>query len=247
MQQLIHKTAIVTGASKGIGAAIAKHIAKEGANVIVNYASDHKGAEAVVHEILANGGQAHSIQADLTKQEDVQRLFSETQKKYGSLDILVNNVGIYKFEPIETVTEQEFHRQFNSNVLSVILSIQESLKYFGDKGGSIINISSVASVKATAGAMVYSASKSAVDAVTKTMAKELGNRKIRVNSILPGPTHTDGNKIAGTDIEKYIVANTSLGRIGHVDDTAHLTVFLATDQSSWITGQQIGVSGGFDL
>lgn len=247
MQQLIHKTVIVTGASKGIGAAIAKHMAHEGANVVVNYATDRQGAEAVVHDIITKGGQAHCVQADLCKQEEVQRLFAETQKKYRSLDVLVNNAGIYKFEPIETVTEQEFHRQFNSNVLSVMLSIQESLKYFAEIGGSIINISSVAAVKATPSAMVYSASKSAVDTITKTMAKELGNRKIRVNSILPGPTHTDGNPIAGTDIEKYIASNTALGRIGHVDDTAHLAAFLASDAASWITGQQIAVSGGFEL
>jgi 3-oxoacyl-[acyl-carrier protein] reductase/7-alpha-hydroxysteroid dehydrogenase len=246
MTKLKNKTAIVTGASKGIGAEIAKAIAREGAKVTVNYFSDHDGAESVVKTITKNGGTAIAVKANITKSEEVKNLFEESNKAFGDLDILVNNAGVYNFEPIEVVTEKEFHHQFNNNVLSTIICIQEALKSFNINGASIINISSIASVKPTPMSVVYSASKSAVDSITQTLSKELGAKNIRVNSILPGPTQTEGNQIAGTDIENFVVANTSLGRIGQPSDVSELAVFLASDDSSWITGQKIGVSGGFE-
>lgn len=246
MNKLKNKTAIVTGASKGIGAEIAKAMAREGAKVIVNYFSDHNGAESVVATITKNGGTAIAIKANITKSDDVKNLFEESNKAFGKLDILVNNAGVYNFEPIEVVTEKEFHHQFNHNVLSTIICIQEALKSFNKNGASIVNISSIASVKPTPMSLVYSASKSAIDSITQTLSKELGTRNIRVNSILPGPTQTEGNQISGTDIENFVVANTSLGRIGQPNDISELAIFLASDDSSWITGQKIGVSGGFE-
>ncbi len=246
MNKLKDKTAIVTGASKGIGAEIAKAIAREGAKVIVNYFSDHNGAESVVKTITKNGGTAIAIKANITKSEDVKNLFEESNKAFGNLDILINNAGVYNFEPIEVVTEKEFYHQFSNNVLSTIICIQEALKIFNKDGASIINISSIASVKPTPMSVVYSASKSAVDSITQTLSKELGAKNIRVNSILPGPTQTEGNQIAGTEIENFVVASTSLGRIGQPKDISELAVFLASDDSSWITGQKIGVSGGFE-
>jgi 3-oxoacyl-[acyl-carrier protein] reductase/7-alpha-hydroxysteroid dehydrogenase len=245
MNKLKNKTAVVSGASKGIGSEIAKALAREGAKVIVNYFSDQRGADAVVKAITKNGGIAIAIKADITKEQDVKNLFENSFKEFGKLDILVNNAGIYNFEPIEAVTSKEFYRQFNSNVFGTILCIQEGLKKINEKGGSIINISSIASVKPTPMSLVYSASKSAVDSITQTLSKELGEKNIRVNSILPGPTQTDGNQIIGTDIEKFVVANTPLGRVGKPNDISELAVFLASDDSSWITGQKIGVSGGF--
>ncbi len=245
MNKLKNKTAVVSGASKGIGSEIAKALAREGAKVIVNYFSDQRGADAVVKAITKNGGIAIAIKADITKEQDVKNLFENSFKEFGKLDILVNNAGIYNFEPIEAVTSKEFYRQFNSNVLGTILCIQEGLKKINEKGGSIINISSIASVKPTSMSLVYSASKSAVDSITQTLSKELGEKNIRVNSILPGPTQTDGNQIIGTDVEKFVVANTPLGRVGKPNDISELAVFLASDDSSWITGQKIGVSGGF--
>jgi 3-oxoacyl-[acyl-carrier protein] reductase/7-alpha-hydroxysteroid dehydrogenase len=245
MNKLKNKTAVVSGASKGIGSEIAKALAREGAKVIVNYFSDQRGADAVVKAITKNGGIAIAIKADITKEQDVKNLFENSFKEFGKLDILVNNAGIYNFEPIEAVTSKEFYRQFNSNVLGTILCIQEGLKKINEKGGSIINISSIASVKPTPMSLVYSASKSAVDSITQTLSKELGEKNIRVNSILPGPTQTDGNQIIGTDVEKFVVANTPLGRVGKPNDISELAVFLASDDSSWITGQKIGVSGGF--
>jgi 3-oxoacyl-[acyl-carrier protein] reductase len=240
------KTAVVTGASKGIGAGIAKALAQHGTKVVVNYASDIKGAEAVVKTITENGGTAVAIQADVTQAAEVKRLFEEATKQFGKIDTLVNNAGVYKFEPLEAVTTEEFHRQFNSNVLGTILSIQEALKYFNENGGSIINISSVASVKATPMAMVYTATKSAVDGVTRCLSKELGVKKIRVNAILPGPTQTEGNPVAGTPMEDYIAGQTPLGRVGKPEDISMLAVFLASDDAAWITGQKITVSGGYD-
>ena len=246
MTKLKNKTAIVTGASKGIGAEIAKAIAREGAKVIVNYFSDDNGAESVVKTITKNGGTAIAIKANITKSEDVKNLFEQSNKAFGNLDILINNAGVYNFEPIEVVTEKEFYHQFSNNVLSTIICIQEALKIFNKDGASIINISSIASVKPTPMSVVYSASKSAVDSITQTLSKELGAKNIRVNSILPGPTQTEGNQIEGTEIENFVVANTSLGRIGQPKDISELAVFLASDDSSWITGQKIGVSGGFE-
>jgi len=246
MYTVKNKVTVVTGASKGIGAAIAKSLGKSGAKVVVTYAADKKGGDAVVADIIANKGTAIAIQADVTKAADVKRLFEETTKQFGKIDVLVNNAGVYKFEPIELITEEEFHRQFNSNVLGTILPIQEALKYFNEAGGSIINISSVASVKATPMSLVYTASKSAVDGITRALSKELGSKKIRVNSILPGPTQTEGNPVAGTPMEDYIVGQTPLGRIGQPDDISALAVFLASDDAAWITGQKITVSGGFD-
>lgn len=246
MNKLKDKVAIVTGASKGIGAEIAKAMAKDGAKVVVNYSSDKQGAESVVESIVKNGGIAIAIQADVTKANDVKRLFEESEKQFGKLDTLINNAGVYKFEPVEIITEEEFHRQFDSNVLGTILSIQEALKHFNENGGSIINISSVASVKATPMSLIYAASKSAVDSITRTLSKELGSKNIRVNSILPGPTQTEGNQVVGTQMEDYIVGQTPLGRIGQPKDISTLAVFLASDDASWITGQKIAVSGGFD-
>lgn len=246
MSKVKNKVTIVTGASKGIGAEIALEMAKEGAKVVVNYLSDKNAAEALSAAIIENGGTAIAIQADVTKTKDVQRLFEETNKNLGKIDTLINNAGIYKFEPLEMITEEEFHRQFDSNVLGTILSIQEALKYFNDNGGSIINISSVASIKATPMTLLYSATKSAIDSITRTLSKELSGRKIRVNSILPGPTQTEGNRVLGTEMEQYIVANTPFGRIGQPKDISKLSVFLASDDASWITGQKISVSGGFD-
>lgn len=246
MNKLKNKTAIVTGASKGIGAEIAKSMAREGAKVIVNYFSDQNGAESVVKTITENGGTAIALKANITNSEDVKNLFEESNKAFGELDILVNNAGVYNFEPIEVVTEKEFYHQFSHNVLSTIICIQEALKSFNKNGASIINISSIASVKPTPMSVVYSATKSAVDSITQTLSKELGVKNVRVNSILPGPTQTEGNQIAGTEIENFVVANTSLGRIGQPKDISELAVFLASDDSSWITGQKIGVSGGFE-
>lgn len=246
MKQLKNKVAVVTGASKGIGAAIAKALAQSGATVVVNYSTDKISADTVVQDIVSTGGIAIAIQADVTRAAEVKRLFEEVHKQSGKIDILVNNAGVYKFEPIEAVTEEEFYRQFNSNVLGTLLTTQEALKYFNENGGSIINISSVASVKATPMSVVYSASKGAVDAITRTLSKELGPKKIRVNSILPGPTQTAGNPVAGTPMEEYIATQTPLGRIGQPADIAGLAVFLASDEAAWITGQKIAVSGGFD-
>ncbi len=246
MEKLENKTALITGASKGIGAEIAKALAQNGSTVVVNYSSDKINAEAVVKHIRANGGTAVAIQADVTNAVDVKRLFEEATKQVGKIDTLINNAGVYSFEPIELITEAEFHRQFNSNVLSVLLCIQEALPYFNENGGSIINIGSVASVKATPASLVYSASKSAVDGITRVLSKELGSKKIRVNAILPGPTQTEGNQIAGTPVEAYIAAQTPLGRIGQPGDISMLAVFLASNDAAWITGQKICVSGGFD-
>lgn len=246
MSKVKNKVTVVTGASKGIGAEIALEMAKEGAKVVINYLSDKNAAEALSAAIIESGGTSITIQADVTKFKDVQRLFEETNKKFGKIDALINNAGVYKFEPLEMVTEEEFRRQFDSNVLATILSIQEALKYFNDNGGSIINISSVASIKATPMTLIYSATKSAVDSITRTLSKELASRKIRVNSILPGPTETEGNRVLGTEMEQYIVANTPFGRVGKPADISKLSVFLASDDASWITGQKITVSGGFD-
>jgi 3-oxoacyl-[acyl-carrier protein] reductase len=247
-KKLTDKVAVVTGASKGIGASIAKHLAAEGASVVVNYASSKKEADVVVAEIVKNGGKAMAVQADVSKKTEIKRLFAKAKKAFGRLDILVNNAGVYEFVPIENVTEEQFHRLFNLNVLGLILTTQESLKHFGPTGGSIVNISSIASTSAPATASVYSATKAAVDAVTKSLSKELGPRKIRVNSLNPGMIETEGFHSAGlaeSDFRKQVEAQTPLGRIGQPQDIASAAVFLASDDSSWITGETFVISGGY--
>jgi len=248
MSKLSGKVAIVTGASKGIGAGIAKSLAAEGAAVVVNYSSSKAGADRVVAQITAKGGKAIAVQGDVGKAEDVKRLFEKTKETFGSLDILVNNAGVYRFEPLEQVTEDEFHREFNINVLGTILSTREAIKYFGPDGGSVINISSVASTLTPPQSVVYSATKSALDGVTRVLAKELGARKIRVNSINPGGVETEGTHssgIVGSDFANQMIARTPLGRFGQPEDIAPIAVFLASPESSWLTGEIIMASGGF--
>lgn len=247
MGKLTGKVAVVTGASKGIGAGIAKSLGAEGASVVVNYASSKEGADRVVKEITSKGGKAIAVQGDMSKTEDVQRLFNETKKSFGTLDILVNNAGVYHFQPLEAVQENEFHRQFNTNVLGPILATQEALKYFTPQGGSVINISSVASVNPPAMSVVYSATKGALDVVTRVLAKELATKNIRVNSINPGGTETEGlitAGVKGSDFEKDMISRTPLGRLGQPDDIAKVAVFLASSDSSWLTGEVIFASGG---
>ena len=248
MGELTGKVAIVTGASKGIGAAIAKGLGAAGAAVVVNYASSREGADRVVADITSKGGRAVAVQGDVAKAADVRRLFAETQRAFGTLDVLVNNAGVYQLEPIESVAEGEFHRQFNTNVLGPILAIQEAVKHFGPKGGSVINISSVASTSAPPNSVVYSATKGALDTVTRVLAKELGPRRIRVNTIAPGGVETEGVHAAGlmgSDFEKQVVAGTPLGRFGQPEDIAGVAVFLASDAAGWVTGERISASGGF--
>ena len=247
-QKLAGKVAIVTGASKGIGASIAKHLADEGAAVAVNYSSSKEGADRVVAEISAKGGKAIAMQANVAKKADIERLFAETEKVFGRLDILVNNAGVYEFAPLEDITEEHFHKLFDLNVLGLILTSQEGVKHFGPSGGSIINISSVASTAAGPTTSVYSATKAAVDAVTKSLAKELGPRNIRVNAINPGMVETEGVRAAGiveSDFRKQVEALTPLGRIGQPQDIAPAAVFLASEDSSWITGETFVITGGF--
>jgi 3-oxoacyl-[acyl-carrier protein] reductase len=246
-KKLDGKVAVVTGASKGIGASIARHLASEGASVVVNYASSKTGAEKVVSEITAEGGSAIAVQADVGKATDIDRLFAETKRAFGKLDILVNNAGVFEFAPLENISEEHFHKQFNLNVLGLILTTQKAVGYFNGTGGSVINISSVAAISPPAGAAVYSATKGAVDAITKSLAKELGARNIRVNSINPGMVETEGVHAAGflgTDFHKQIVAQTPLGRIAQPQDIAKVAVFLASEDSGWISGETLLVSGG---
>jgi 3-oxoacyl-[acyl-carrier protein] reductase len=241
------KVAVVTGASKGIGAAIAKGLAEAGASVVVNYSSSRAGAEQVVAEIEKAGGKAVALHGSVAKAAEVKRLFVEAHEAYGRLDILVNNAGVYAFHPIEDVTEAEFHREFDINVLGPILATQEAVQRFGAEGGSVINISSVASTKGLAGATVYGATKAALDQITRTHAIELAPRKIRVNTIAPGGVETEGTHsagIIGSDFEKQMVADTPLGRLGQPDEIAGVAVFLASDASRWITGERLAASGG---
>jgi 3-oxoacyl-[acyl-carrier protein] reductase len=247
MSQLTGKVAIVTGASKGIGAAISKAFAAAGASVIVNYSSSREGADKIVAEIVKRDGKAVAVHADVSKPADVKRLFAEAKKAFGRLDILVNNAAVYSFEPLEKVTEAEFHREFNTNVLGPILAIQEAIKEFGPEGGSVINISSVVGENPPPNSVVYSATKGALETVTRVLAKELGARKIRVNTLSPGGTHTEGfvsSGLAGSDFEKGLVSQTPLGRIGQPEDIAKVALFLASENSGWITGGNIKVSGG---
>ena len=241
------KVAIVTGASKGIGAGIAKELAAAGAKVVVNYASSREGADRVVAAIGAAGGTAFAVQGDVSKADDVKRVFAAAKEAHGALDVLVNNAGVFQFAPLEAVTAEEFDREFGINVLGTILATQEAVSHFGPKGGSVINISSVVSTNAMPNSVVYSATKSAVDSVTRVLAAELGPRGIRVNAIAPGGVDTEGTQtlgMIGGDMEKQLVAGTPLGRIGQSGDIASVAVFLASDAAGWITGERLAVSGG---
>jgi 3-oxoacyl-[acyl-carrier protein] reductase len=245
--KLIDKVAVVTGASKGIGAGIAKHLAGEGAAVVVNYASSKEGADKLVDEIAKRGGKAIAIQADVAKKKDLERLFAETKKAFGRIDILVNNAGVYQFAPLEDATESEFHREFNTNVLGLILATQQAVKHFGSDGGSVINISSAATAVTPPTSVIYTATKGAVDAITRVLAKELAPKKIRVNSVNPGGVETEGfhaGGYSGSDFEKQMIAQTPLGRLGQPGDVAPAVSFLASADAAWITGEVIYVAGG---
>jgi 3-oxoacyl-[acyl-carrier protein] reductase len=247
MSKLDNKVAIVTGASKGIGAAIARHLAEAGAAVVVNYASSKDGAERVVADITRAGGRAIAVQADVARPEQIERLFAETRRAFGRLDILVNNAGVYEFAPLEDITPEHFHRHFDLNVLAVLLVSRAAVAQFGGDGGSIVNISSFASTMTLPQSAVYSASKAAVDAVTRTLAKELGPRGIRVNAINPGMIQTEGVHAAGMDagdFRKQLEAQTPLGRIGQTQDVAPAVVFLASPDAGWITGETLVIGGG---
>ncbi len=247
MSKLNNKVAVVTGASKGIGAGIAKSLAAEGASVVVNYASSKEGADRVVKEIVGKGGKAVAVQGDVSKPGDVKRIFAETKKAFGRLDVLVNNAGVYEFSPLGEVTEEQFHRHFDTNVLGLMLATQEAVKLFGPEGGSIINIGSTVSSLTPPTTVVYTATKGAVDAVTHVLAKELGPKKIRVNSINPGMVETEGVQSAGfigSDFQKQLEAQTPLGRIGQPEDIAPIAVFLASADSGWLTGETLLASGG---
>ena len=247
-KKLSGKVAVVTGASKGIGASIALHFAAEGAAVVVDYSSSKVGADRIVGEITGKGGKAIAVQADVTKEADIRRLFAEASTAFGALDILVNNAGYYEFLPLENVTAEHFHKLFDLNVLGMILVSQEALKHFGPAGGSIVNISSVTATSPLPGASVYSAAKAAVDAVTRSLAKELGPRNIRVNAINPGMVETEGLHAAGiaeSDFRKHVELQTPLGRIGQPQDIAPAAVYLASADSAWVTGQTLDIAGGF--
>jgi 3-oxoacyl-[acyl-carrier protein] reductase len=246
MGKLTGKVAVVTGASKGIGASIAEHLAAAGASVVVNYSSSKSGADDVVKRIEGKGGKAVAVQADVSKLQDIERLFAETKAAFGKLDILVNNAGVYEFAPLGTVTPEHFHRQFDLNVLGLILTTQEAVKLIG-AGGSIINISSLVGPMPLGGAAVYSATKAAVDAVTIALSKELGPRKIRVNSLNPGMVDTEGVRaagIVGSDFRKTVESQTPLGRIAQPEDIARTAVFFASDDAGWVTGQTLVLAGG---
>jgi 3-oxoacyl-[acyl-carrier protein] reductase len=247
MGKLTNKVAVVTGASKGIGAGIAKSLAADGAAVVVNYASSKEGADRVVNEIKAAGGKAIAVQGDVARAADVERLFAETRKAFGKLDVLVNNAGVYQFTPLSEITEEKFHRMFDTNVLGLLLATREAAKYIDGNGGSIINIGSAVSTLNPPQSAVYTATKGAVDAVTRVLANELGARKIRVNSINPGVVNTEGTQTAGiigSDFEANAVARTPLGRYAEPEDIAPIAVFLASDDSAWLTGETIVASGG---
>jgi 3-oxoacyl-[acyl-carrier protein] reductase len=247
MSDLKGKVAVVTGASKGIGAAIAKSLGAAGAAVVVNYASGKDDADGVVADIKATGGKAIAVKGDVSKADDVRRLFAETKKAFDALDVLVNNAGVYKFGALEEITEDEFHREFDINVLGTLLATKEAVRHFGPNGGSVINMSSMAS-KGSAQAAIYSGTKGAVDAITRGLAAELGPRKIRVNAIAPGEVETEGTYsagIIGSDFEKAMLARTPLGRIGQPADIARVAVFLASDDSAWLTGERLAAAGGY--
>lgn len=248
MSKLSNKVAVVTGASKGIGAGIALALAREGAAVVVNYASSKDGADKVVAQITKEGGRAIAVQGDVSKQADITRLFQETKKIFDKVDILVNNAGIYQWSTLEEVTEESFHSQFNLNVLGLLLTTREALKYFPEEGASVINISSAASTLTPASSSVYSATKAAVDAITHSLAKELGPRKIRVNAINPGMIETEGVHAAGFaegDFRTLVETSTPLGRIGQPDDISPSAVYLASSDSKYMTGETLLISGGW--
>jgi len=247
-KKLAGKVAVVTGASKGIGAAIAKALGAGGAAVVVNYSTSKGDGEKVVSEIAALGGKAVAVQANMSKPEEIERLFADSEKAFGHLDILVNNAGIYEFSPLDKLTVEHFNKQFNLNVLGLLLASQEAAKQFDGSGGSIINVSSIVSTLAVPEAAVYSGTKGAVDAITRSLAAELGPRHIRVNAIRPGMVETEGFRSAGiaeSEMRKQVEAQTPLGRIGQPGDIAGAAVFLASDDSSWITGETFAISGGY--
>lgn len=245
--KLSGKVALVTGASKGIGAAIARKLAAAGASVVVNYASSKAGADKVVADITAAGGKAVALQADVAKPDDITRLVAETKAAFGQLDILVNNAGVFEFFPLEEITPEHFHRQFNINVLGLLLTTREAVKLFPATGGSIINISSVVTRITPPHSAVYTATKGAVDALTGVLSRELGPKKIRVNALNPGMIDTEGTHTAGiigSDMEKNTVAQTPLGRVGQPDDIASIATFLASDDAGWLTGETLYAGGG---
>lgn len=247
MGKLNGKVAVVTGASKGIGAEIAKALASDGASVVVNYASSKEGADKVVAAIAAKGGKAVAVQGDVSRQADITRLFAETKKAYGKLDILVNNAGVYAFAPLEEITPELFHKQYDLNVLGLLLTTKEAAKYFNGDGGSVINISSAVTTLYPEGSSTYTGTKAAVDAITVILSKELGPKGIRVNAINPGMIETEGVHSAGfigSDFQKQIEATTPLRRIGQVDDIAPAAVYLASADAKYITGQTLNISGG---
>jgi 3-oxoacyl-[acyl-carrier protein] reductase len=246
-KKLEGKVAVVTGASKGIGASIAEHLAAEGASVVVNYASSRAGADGVVKRISQKGGKAIAVQADVSKPADIRRLFAETKTAFGKLDILVNNAGIYEFLPLEAITAEHFHKQFDLNVLGLLLTTQEAVKLIGPAGGSIINISSIVGPMPVKQASVYSATKAAVDAVTVALSQELGPRKIRVNSLNPGMVEREGLHAVGfaeSDFRKTLESLTPLGRIAQPEDIGRTAVFFASDDAGWVTGQALILAGG---
>lgn len=247
MAKLQGKVAVVTGASKGIGAGIAKSLAAEGASVVVNYSSSKEGADRVVKEITSKGGKAVAVQGSVAKAEDVKKIFAETKKAFGKVDVLVNNAGVYEFTPIEDITEEHYYRIFDTNVLGLLLTTKEAVKHFNGDGGSIINIGSAVTELHPPTSAVYTGTKGAVDAITRTLAKELGPKKIRVNSINPGIVETEGVHAAGfigSDFLKQFEAQTPLGRIGQPDDIASIATFLASADSAWLTGELLVASGG---
>ncbi len=246
-QKLQGKVAVVTGASKGIGAAIALHLAAEGAAVVVNYSSSKEGADRVVSEIVGNGGKALAVKANVANHAEVTSMFAETKKAFGRVDVLVNNAGIYEFAPLEAITDEHFHKQFDLNVLGLLYATQEAAKHFGAEGGSVINISSVVATGRFSNGSVYSGTKAAVEAVTRSLAAELGPRKIRVNSVNPGMVETEGTHSAGiteSEMRKQVEAQTPLGRIGKPGDIAPAVVYLASQDSAWVTGETLYISGG---
>ncbi len=247
MGMLSGKVALVTGASKGIGASIAEHLAKEGASVVVNYASSKSGADAVVKRITEAGGKAVAVQANVSKPEEIKKLVAETKQAYGKLDILVNNAGVYEFAPLEAISPEHFHKQFDLNVLGLLLTTQEAVKLMDGKGGSIINISSIAGPMPISMASVYCATKAAVDAITISLSRELGPKGIRVNSLNPGLVETEGTNVAGIaegDFRNNAEAQTPLGRIAQPEDIARVAAFYASDNAGWISGQTLILSGG---
>ena len=248
MAKLTGKVAVVTGASKGIGAGIAQELAAQGASVVVNYASSKEGADKVVANITKAGGKAIAVGGSVAKAEDIEKIFAETKKAYGKVDILVNNAGVYGFNPLENITAEEIERMYSINVKGLLLATRAGVALFPAEGGSIINIGSVASEQTPATSVVYSGTKGAVDAITRVLAKELGPKKIRVNAVNPGPVATEGYKsvgVEGSDFEKQMVQNTPLGRVGTPHDIATVVAFLASDDASWVTGSLLQAAGGF--